>query len=73
MSEIILERMKSPLKRLDFLFSLTKDYRKQKKALAVLHNFTNKMIQERRNLLQKNNETLASYTNDASINVYGAH
>ncbi|XP_077287754.1 uncharacterized protein LOC143912344 [Arctopsyche grandis] len=70
-SEIILKRMKSPFKRLDFLFSLTEDYRQQKKALAVLHNFTNKMIQERRNLLQKNNETLDSYTNDASISVYG--
>lgn len=71
MCEIIQERLRNPFKRISFGFALSRDYWRQKKALRVLHDFTDKMIQERRQLLQNNNETFLSYTNDESLNVYG--
>lgn len=70
MCEVICERNKNPFKRSDWIFKFTSDYRKQTKALAILHDFTDKMIQERKRLLTKNNETMSSYTSEET-NVYG--
>lgn len=57
--------MKNPFKRADFLFMFSRDYWLQKKSLKILHNFTYKMINDRRRLLENSQENFNSYTSDS--------
>lgn len=55
MTRIILDRVISPLKNNDYLFCLSRDYWKEKRALKILHNTTNLVIKKRREELTKSN------------------
>lgn len=67
-SHIIHLRMFSIILREDFLFRFSKLYNEQKSALKTLHDFTDKVINERRNtILTQDNDTNDSY--DESIGV----
>src|SRR5699024_6007223 len=51
-ARIIVYRLLSPLKLLNGTFWLTRDYYIQKRALKILHGFTTKIINARRNTTQ---------------------
>jgi cytochrome P450 family 4 len=53
MGRIIIERALVPHKNNEFLFRFTKDYQIQKKALNILHEYTNNVINKRREELLK--------------------
>lgn len=53
MGRIIMERAFAPQKNNEFLFRFTKDYQLQKQALKVLHDYTNNVINKRREELLK--------------------
>lgn len=48
MCEMIMCRVKSPLKNFDVFYYLSSDYRKEKRNLKVLHDFTNSVIEKRK-------------------------
>ena len=48
MCEMIIWRVKSPLKNFDVFYYLSSDYRKEKRDLKVLHDFTNSIIEKRK-------------------------
>lgn len=50
MCRIAVERLTDMIKNSDFLFRLTEDYKKQEKAVNILHNYTDKMIKQRKQL-----------------------
>lgn len=53
MCNIITTRVFSPWRRIDFLYKLSSDYRKQKKYLKILHGFTNSVIEERKKEIER--------------------
>lgn len=57
MCRIAVDRAFSPTKMWDFLYPFSKDYYKQKKALSVLHGYTNYVIIKRREELANSNNT----------------
>lgn len=59
MTHVIHVRMSSAALRHDFIFQFSSLYREQKKALKILHSFTDKVVQERRNKIftQENDVT----------------
>lgn len=52
MSELVMNRALKPWLHSDFVFKLTKFGRKYFKTLSILHNFTKKVIRERREMLE---------------------
>ncbi|KAL3271394.1 hypothetical protein HHI36_021876 [Cryptolaemus montrouzieri] len=72
MGRIICERVTSPMKQVDFLFRLTKDYQKQKAALKTLHDHTDFVIQQRRNeifrMQQKSNNIESKSSGKSKMN-----
>ncbi|KAK5646953.1 hypothetical protein RI129_005417 [Pyrocoelia pectoralis] len=61
MCRIILERVFSPLKMVNFIYKFTSTYQQQTKALSIIHGFTNAIIRSRKaNFVRK----LANGTND---------
>lgn len=56
MSRVIRERIFSPIKMFNFFYYFSSDYRKEKKALKVLHEYTTAVIQSRRKLIQSDLE-----------------
>jgi len=57
MCRIVIERTISPLKMWDILFSFSKDFHKEKKALSILHGYTNSVIKKRREELINSSKT----------------
>ncbi|KAJ3655144.1 hypothetical protein Zmor_014282 [Zophobas morio] len=53
MGRIIIERALAPQKNNEFLFRFTKDFQLQRKALNILHKYTNNVIRKRRQELLK--------------------
>lgn len=53
MSQIIVERIINPLKKFDFTYRFTKTYADEKKCLKVLHDFTRKVIEQKKKVLTK--------------------
>ncbi|RZC33754.1 cytochrome P450 4C1, partial [Asbolus verrucosus] len=66
MGRIIMERTFTPHKSNEFSFRFTKDYQRQKKALNVLHQYTNNVINKRREELLKE---FSSKRNDNSADI----
>ncbi|KRT79164.1 cytochrome P450 [Oryctes borbonicus] len=54
MNEIIRTRLFSPLKRFDFVYYLSPEYRMEKKALATIHGYTMSVIKKRKRELELN-------------------
>ncbi|XP_031328068.1 cytochrome P450 4C1-like isoform X1 [Photinus pyralis] len=52
MCAIVFRRYHSPLKAWDALYKLSKDYQKQKKALTILHGYSNAVIKRRKKELE---------------------
>lgn len=53
MSEIVFNRLFSPIQRYDILFQFTKAYKHQKKVINILHTFAETVILKRRTELEK--------------------
>ena len=62
MSRIIRRRALTPYKMVNAIYYLTGDYRAEKRALKVLHDYTNSVIQRRKNELNDNNNYFAQTT-----------
>lgn len=52
MCRIFMERVTSAIKSQDFLYYLSLDYQREKKALKILHNYTNSVIALRKRDLE---------------------
>lgn len=50
-TRIAFRRFANVLKRVDFLYKLSRDFQKEKKAIKILHDTTDKIIVTRRDLL----------------------
>lgn len=64
MTRILLDRVISPLKNNNYLFYLSRDYWKERKALKVLHSTTDYVIKKRREKLAKNNNFVFDFDED---------
>ncbi|XP_017773169.1 PREDICTED: uncharacterized protein LOC108560224 [Nicrophorus vespilloides] len=58
MSNIFLNRILSPLKQIDILYKYTSDYLLEKKSLHILHTTTEKVIYERKALIDEQFDSL---------------
>ncbi|GJQ82470.1 hypothetical protein Trydic_g14461 [Trypoxylus dichotomus] len=63
MNEIIRTRLFSPLKRFDFVYYLSSEYRTEKKALATIHGYTTSVIDKRKKELELNANLIADCDN----------
>lgn len=55
MSRIFIVRTMSVIKRIDFLYQFTEDYRSEKRSIEILHNMTDSVIKKRRSLINNGN------------------
>lgn len=56
-TEIIYERFYNPLSRFDFIYRRTEMFKREKKALKILHGFTDKVIKQRRDEIVNSAQT----------------
>lgn len=62
MLDIVIARVFSPIKMTDWTYFFTEDYRKEKKALKVIHSYTWNVIKRRQEFLKsEKNENHAGY------------
>jgi len=54
MCKVVMDRSVSPVEVIDFFYYFTKNYREEKKALKVLHDYTMSVIKSKREVLAKN-------------------
>lgn len=59
MGDIILRRYLSPIKQIHFFYRFTLDSFKEKRAVRILHDFTTKVIRNRREQLKNVNDEIA--------------
>lgn len=69
MCRILTNRSLSIVKSIDFLYIFTEDYRIERKALRVLHKFTDSVIAKRKEELARNDTTLDDDDDDSDLGI----